>query len=477
MKLKRILLAVFLIYVFLAAQQAIYANSAPIYTEGYPTGEVMAIDKDCPIKVENEKLSFDLSEDEVFAGTIFGKVKASYNMVNPTNREMSVKMVFPLVSSYYYLYRDEILVAADGRKLDYEIFMGDTLDNYGRPSDGESGYDFSLDKILETISEKSYRALNFSETETGKLYRINVVPVNEERINFAVSFDHDGNKSKVLTTGFNRFERRDSYTRIAAWCYEPQTLEIFVLGQDLDFDIKVYTDGDLKKPTENYTYDIKTETVELKSYLIGIAKSYLKGLAGEDGEAKDYQSSDDLIYNLYARALDKAFTANDGFSFCEDIWSCVYNAGIFALVYDVDFPANSHKTVTVSYTARATMDRRKTQEPLYTFNYIINPARNWADFGTLDIEITTSERAPYIVDSSIEFTKEEDKLYRAHLDSLPQKDLVVSVYKKEAITLADIAFANRYESLVIIFVIIVLAAMIISAVYLIKKLRVKNSGK
>lgn len=476
MRLRRILSAVFLILVQLAATETVYANSAPVYTEGYPAAEIMTVDRDCPIRIDSEKLTFDLSDNKVYAGTIQGEVKASYDMVNPTDREMSVRMVFPLVSSYHDLFRNDILVEADGMKLDYEIYTGDTPDNYGKPSDGGSGTDFSLDKILETISEKTYRAVNFSGTETGKLYRINVEPINEERINFAVSFSLDSNKSKVLTKGFNRFERNGTEIRTAASCYGPETLEIFVLGEDIDFDITVYTDGELIRQTQNYSYDIKTETVGLKSYILSFAEEFWNELTGTEDkeEAKDHQLSDDLIFNTYARALDRAFSANDGFSFCEDIWSCVYNPGIFALVYDVDFPAGSHKIVTVSYTTDATMDRRQTQEPLYTFSYIINPARYWAGFGTLDIEIITSERAPYIVDSSIELTNEGDRLYRAHLDSLPRQDLFFSVYKKEKITLSDRAFANPYVSfdLLIVFVVIVFAA--ISAVYLIKRLKVKK---
>ena len=477
MKLNRILIIFLLALLHLTVPQIAYANSGPTYWKGYPSSEVLAVDRNCPIKVESEKLSFDLSDDNGYDNTIWGKVQASYEMVNPTNQETSVKMAFPFVSSLYGLSRNDIAITADGISLDYEIFIGDIVNSY--PYEDESSTDFSFDKIVSTITKEPYKAENFSETETGKLHMINVKPTTEERINFAVSFSLDENKSKVLTNGFNRYERRDSNIRIAAWCYEPETLEIFVLGEDILFDIAVYTDGELSKTTENYTYDIKIKTVELKSYLLRISEEFRQEYMEQRGmeEWPAYNFSDDKLYNLYGRALDRTFNANDGYSAFDDVLNQNYSERIFTLVYDANFPANSKKNVTVSYKAKGTMDRRRTQGPVYTFNYITNPAENWADFGTLDIEIITPEKAPYIIDSSIELTKEKDRLYRANLDSLPQQDLVFSVYENEKIRLFDKAFANPYASLLLfmIFGIIILAVLIIAVVHLVKRIRASKN--
>ena len=41
--------------------------------------------------------------------------------------------------------------------------------------------------------------------------------------------------------------RDGNYTRIAAWCYETEVLQVYVLGEDINFNINAYTDGELSK--------------------------------------------------------------------------------------------------------------------------------------------------------------------------------------------------------------------------------------
>lgn len=480
MRQYRVFIIILLTLMQITVPQLAFANSGPVYIEGYPSYEVMAVDKECPIRVGSEKLTFDLTDNDSYKMTVWGKVQASYVMENPTERDISVKMAFPFVSRIDDLISNDIEITADGVKLDYEIFIGDVVNSYGDPSEEESSADLSFEKIVGSITEEPYKAENFTATEKGKLYLINVKPTADERINFAVSFSFDKNRSKVLINGFNRYERQSSHVRIASWCYEPQTLEIFVLGEDIDFDIEVYSDGELSEKTENYSYEIKTEEVELKSYLLQIAEEYRQEYLRMRGipESAILNFTENKIYNLFGRALDRALNANEGYSSWEDIVSQNYFERIFTLVYNVDFPAKSKKNVTVSYKAAATMDKRRTREPVYTLNYILNPARYWAGFGNLDIEIITPEEAPFILDSSIEFYKVQDRLYRAHLDSLPQNDLTFSVYEKEKITVLDRVFSNPYTFYfsAIILLIVLLVAAIIFAVQLIKRIWVKKSG-
>jgi len=107
------------------------------------------------------------------------------------------------------------------------------------------------------------------------------------------------------------------------------------------------------------------------------------------------------------------------------------------LVYTVEFPENSKKEVSVSYRASGTMDKRKTVEPLYSFDYILNPAKNWSDFKNLDIKVIAPQEAPYIVKSNIEFEKKENNVYTTTLTELPSKDLSFTLYQDDKITLLN----------------------------------------
>lgn len=145
--------------------------------------------------------------------------------------------------------------------------------------------------------------------------------------------------------------------------------------------------------------------------------------------------SNSQLYNVYAKALDRQLAS--GFTSGEDLLGLENNQRILTLVYTVEFPANSKKEVSVSYKTSGTMDRRETTEPLYTFDYILNPAENWKDFKNLHIEIIPPQEAPHIIKSSIQFTKGENNAYIATLNELPEDDLSFTLYAHEKITLLD----------------------------------------
>jgi len=92
------------------------------------------------------------------------------------------------------------------------------------------------------------------------------------------------------------------------------------------------------------------------------------------------------------------------------------------------------------------MDKTKTVDPLYTFDYILNPAKNWKDFKNLNIEIITPQEAPYIVKSSVDLIKGENKVYTATLAALPEEDLSFTLYADKKITLLDKTVGNLQNS-------------------------------
>jgi hypothetical protein len=407
----------------------VLANSGPVYWKGYPSSDIMLIEENSPIAVKNENLVFDFSDDIDSGHTINGKATATYKMVNPMNNPQSVQMAFPFVGRLNELLPEDITITADGNVVPYDIYIGDVVDSYGASVE-EKEVSFDFNSIVNTITNEPYKAENFTKNEKGKLYTIDVKPTTDQRINFAVDFNFDFNKTKVLTHGFNRYERNGKTTRIAAWCNKPEVLEIYVLGEDIDLNINAYTDGELSKKTDLFTHQISTKEVELKPYLIEYVKN------------DNYRKINDVfsntqLYNLYAKALDKYFTQNTGYCSEHDLLELGNYQRCLTLVYTVEFPGNSEKEVSVSYRTSGTMDRRETTDPLYTFDYILNPAKNWKDFKNLYIEIIPPQKAPHIVKSSTQFTKRENNIYTATLVELPEDDLSFTLYAHEKITLLD----------------------------------------
>ncbi|MPN37686.1 hypothetical protein SDC9_185206 [bioreactor metagenome] len=126
-----------------------------------------------------------------------------------------------------------------------------------------------------------------------------------------------------------------------------------------------------------------------------------------------------------------------GFCSDGDIFAESYNERIITLVYDVEFPSSSVRNVSVTYNTKGTMDKRNTVKPQYSFDYILNPAKNWSSFNNLNIKIITPQAAPYIIDSSVEFTKEEGNIYTTVFEKLPEEELSFTLYPNEKITLLD----------------------------------------
>jgi len=433
---KKLIASILLTVYIVCCSAVVFGNSGPTYWEGYPSSDVMLVEENSPITVKNEDLVFDFSDYEL-GHTISGRVTATYNMMNPTDKQLSVQMAFPFVARVGELSSDDVVITVGGTPVPYDTYIGDTVNSYGASEeDSEASFDFK--NILNTITKEAYKAESFTENEKGKLYSIYVNPTTDQSINFALDFNFDFNKTKVLTSGFNRYERDGSYTRIAAWCCEPEVLQVYVLGEDINFNINAYTDGELSKKTDLFTFEIDTKEVELRPYLINFIKN------NRHGQNTD-MFSDNQLYNVYAKALDRQLDL--GFTSGEDLLGQEYSQRILTLVYTVEFPANSEKEVSVSCKTSGTMDRRETKSPLYTFEYILNPAKNWRDFKNLHIEIVPPREAPHIVKSSIQFTKGEDNAYTATLYELPDEDLSFTLYAHEKITFFDKIEARLKKSL------------------------------
>lgn len=425
-----------------------FANSGPVYWQGYPSSDVMSVEEYSPIAIENENLIFDFSDTEGISYSLSVRVKATYEMLNPTHETQSVQMAFPFVGKLDSLLAKDIAITAEGSELAYDIYIGEVVDSHGSSfnNDEKEKASFDFASIISTITDDTYKAENFSENEKGKRYLIEVKPTTDQRINFAVDFSFNPEKTKVLTTGFNRYEGDGVNTRIAAWCYEPRTLEIFMLGEDMNFEITGFSDGELEEKTDLFTYQISEQEVELKPYLLDYIKKNTYAQNDDSiikKELDNSQSYNNQLYNLYAKSLDQTFSNRDGYSSEYDLIEKENYERILTLVYTVEFPPNSTKEVNVSYRTTGTMDNTKTAKPLHIYDYLLNPAKNWEDFKNLNIEIITPQQAPYVVASSIELAREENEdnkdsyVYTATLPTLPEDDFTFTIYSAERITLLD----------------------------------------
>ena len=435
-----------------------FANSGPITHSEFPSSDVISIDHNTPITVIKEDLLFDFSESKHIGITLNGQVTAAYEMSNPTEETHTVQMAFPLVGELNNISEKAPFITVDESEIIYDIYIGSSVKSYPDITAEEKRNFFDFNEIVNTISTNPYIADNFSEYETGKLYTIQVNPTSDDRINFIVDFTIDYENTKILTKGFNGYNRKDNKIRLSSWVYKPEVIELFVLGNDIEFEVTAFSDGELKKKTANYTYQTSSQESQLKPYLL----DFITNISMVEHHPR---ISDNQLYNMYAKALDYSFTTNLGYCSDHDLYYLEHTNHIFTLVYSVDFPPHSTRQVSVHYNTSGSMDKRNTKHRRYTFDYILNPAKNWSDFKNLHIKILAPPGIPYVVNSNIELTKDDDLIYTAKLENLPMDDFTFTLYQEETVTIIDRVKANNNTTPLILFIILLTIGIIIKLVF------------
>ena len=155
----------------------------------------------------------------------------------------------------------------------------------------------------------------------------------------------------------------------------------------------------------------------------------------------------------------------------------------FALTYTVDFPAGAAREVAVSYPSRGLGRSDWSSHWRHTFTYLLSPARHWADFGTLDVAVTTPESSPYVIQSSLPLEEAGERRYTAHFDSLPDGELTFTLYPEPRITLADRLSSYQFQAfmmmglpLLLLFAGLPAAAAAVLLVWLSRRARRKKAG-
>jgi len=93
----------------------VFANSGPVYWQGYPSFDIMTVKKYSPIKVNSENLTFDFSDINQHSYSVSARVTAEYGMANPVNEIQSVQMAFTFVERLNRIDYDNIKITEDGK--------------------------------------------------------------------------------------------------------------------------------------------------------------------------------------------------------------------------------------------------------------------------------------------------------------------------------------------------------------------------
>lgn len=454
------------------------ANSGPTYWEGYPSMEILSIQENSPIVVEKENLSFDFKDPKLQDFNDYSKfasVTASYEMLNPSDERVTAQMAFPIISRTSDFRTNDVEITNNGESIPFQIFIGPSVSDLVDSSNEDGPNKIDFDKIVNSITRADYIPVNFQLDDIGRLYKFDVENTSDKGMHFIIDFTYNQEKTKIISNGFNSYHdnQEKNITEVGSYIHRKGNLELFVIGEDIDFNINSYYDSERKEKTDNYSYIEESKDIR--------AEDYLKNYFDEQLEGRNNNLPYRELLNLYYREIDNILTSTRGFSYMwiDEFIAFYHYDFVFVLLYEVDFMPNESNNVSVSYMSKGTMNRKETVDPLYTFEYILNPASNWSDFKDLNIEIIPPNDSPYVVDSSLELEKTQEGTYQGRYETLPDNDLKFTIYSKERVTFMDkiAAFFDRAIYMIPIFIVPILSILILIAIRLITRIYKKNKEK
>lgn len=434
-----------------------FANSSPIYLSEYPSFSIAPM-KENILKVEKEKLKFEISE----RSSSDAMVTAEYILTNPSDENVVVPMIFPYVSNGYNGLKAEIKL--NGKEIPYEVYSAghvDVKDYLKNPEDFNR--QVNINTIIKNFNRPSYEPKYFNDKQNVAIYEVTTGKPIDRRAK--VSFKIDPSKTRILTLNFSglKIDSNGEYTvsRFVGKNSQSEKSYILVLGEETISDIKITKDDKIIKSKTNIRNFIMKNIIEDK-----------------DNWRIDTLRNQEDFYSDYIQGVDKLFESNQIVHTEYDIIEEVMQKNnILVLLYEAEFSPNSNNSLKVTYPMEATIDRENTNHYINTYAYILNPARNFSEFGAIDIELELSDRAPYIINSSIPFTEINKGIYRTSLEGIPERDLVFSTYPKEKITFMDKTTAQilprGYLRMVIVLIFLVVFSILILG-FIIKRLKVKD---
>ncbi|QAT48501.1 hypothetical protein EQM14_01190 [Caproiciproducens sp. NJN-50] len=402
------------------------ANSGPVRMQASPSFAVTPL-SDCPVAVTGEDLSFDFSSQERSDYSPLAKASARYEMKNPSSGALNVQMAFPMIASLSDLSRMQgIGIRSDGKDLPFRFSIGEEQSVDSRPrayfsDDGtlDSAVLPSFGEILKSASKPS--GTPEALKGQGTLYRFSCAGL----VRLKVGLKEMGQNAAVLTTGVNGYSRTDSGILLDGMCEPGAGMSVLAVGDVSRPDVKTYTENGEKE------LDAEVRTTATEQDAASFLREKLKNT-----EAYRAYPTEEFLSELTAAALRAAGDiAKQGIAFGDgELYDFLAKQRILLLTYEVPFPAGGARQVSVQYPVSGEMNAEKTASPVYSYGYLLDPAKNWARFQNLSVRVVPPKEAPYVVRSSLPMTRSQDGSYTAKFNSLPDGDLTFSLYPSEKLT-------------------------------------------
>ncbi len=462
----RIFFAVICIFtVLFTTALPVLANSAQSKFEGVDSSGAIMPDSESPIVVESELLTFYIDEfpDSYYYyadnyAAYDARVTAEYTFYNPSEYTVTATLLFPFgkfpsyVGGYYDEVSGEYLPFDDTEK--YGITLnGEPVETKIRYTYSDDYSQFELDRDLPLITD-GFVSDEFYSTElqvtkyTFKVIEADIANYQAQQIaidipsglgDFKIYFpeqnschiQNDGDAR--IHTGIGKLERE---------------FDLYVFGTPPEKlpEWRAYRDGGV----------LDSEEIYCKVELINTETMSFLDFALQDRSEQSLVSESDW-YNAAVAQLNESQSKNPSYPVV--YWSRYDSRFESKLMrwyeYEITFAAGERVVNTVTAPIYPAIDLD--YEPdIYTYTYLLSPAKTWKSFGELDVVINTSY---YITESSIEGFERTDSGYRLHLDGLPDGELTFTLCTSESPQKQISPYAFAFGAIIAALIIVPLAVI------------------
>jgi len=446
-----------------------FANSGQTSWYGSSNGGSITFDKDCPIVVEKEKLTFDIPE---FPKTYYentedflkysASVTAQYTFVNPTDYEITATLAFPFGSLPSYTYFEDF--AVDFEKYDVTV-NGNKITKKQRHT-LFTGYDyFDFEEEGKKLHDGFVKDDFYSPDMPVKVYAYEVnIGADLFSAYITTYFSNsliDGSKTKIMLSDSWGHEYKENKVYTGLSVEDKASVYLYVIGEDIKElpEWKMYEDtSEENEITEGSVDLLFTDERTFKD----IATMFHLEETTNVTEVDWYNITVDYLNN---QAFDEFFLGSD-----LDIKFTPY---YFMRWYEYEITIGAGEKLLNTVTAPLYPTINEGYNPaVYEYNYLLSPAKSWADFGKLDIEIITPH---HLIKNNLGKFEKDVESYTVSLDKLPNDDLSFTICTEENPKKIREPIYIPYEILVI--AVIIMAVIIISMLVIIIVLLVKRKKK
>ena len=407
--------------------QSTHANSAQRHWSGTDSTGALVKDKNCPLVVDKELLTFDVQEfpknyynsiEEFLAYT--GKVTAEYTFRNPADYTVTATLVFPFGNLPHYgeyIYdspTDKYTAASDTEKYGVKV-NGKLIKATVRHTLKDRGTPFSLDEDMPKLTD-GYISDSFFRPDLPvwvQQYSVEGIGAENQAATAAFVLREDSSKTRVLWAEKNGIATLKDGIRISGWTKTGDTLTVYVFGEPPKDGIawSLYENGACEKKIDG-----------------NITLKYSEQMTFRDFVFREYDNSSGISESDWYNAQVAFLNAGSTDWMYGGIYTDKYSFSLMRW-YEYTLTLEPGQTLTNTVTAPLypAIDAGYTPS-IYSYTYLLSPAKTWAQFGELKIVVNT---AYYMTENNQGSFSKTEKGYELTLPGLPEKELTFTLSESE----------------------------------------------